>query len=103
MGFTVKALDLEETIISSYLLHNPCRRQGGDHHLWWVYIARDYSGQLRPDKDETDGAAFYTKDEVAKLAKRTKDLRQGNISQEEFDENPGLEEVWLDMLPLLGL
>lgn len=96
LGLTVAIDDLKKTIIDKRVVNNKCRRIGGDHHEWVVYEAEVFKGDIVPDPDETKGADWYTPAQVQELANRTRAFRAGEIDQSDWEENPGLEEIWLD-------
>ena len=73
---------------------NPCSR-GGTHHLWNVFEGI-YNG---PTSDSDAGSVFWkTSDEIKKLIERTKSYNRGKIFQEDWERNPGLEDVWINIL-----
>jgi hypothetical protein len=57
---------------------------------------------MEPDPVETQGASWYNPDQLQALADRTKALQAGQIDQDDWATNPGLEEVWLDFFTELG-
>ncbi|MEE2041567.1 NUDIX hydrolase [Nocardiopsis sp. CT-R113] len=71
-------------------------------HHWWLYRATA-TGALRPALGETKGAAWYTPREVRALADRTLAHARGEITQREFETDPGLEAVWVLLLHEAGL
>lgn len=75
---------------------NPCRR-GGEYHYWKVYEV-ETDGALTPSPDEMKMADWYNEEGQEKLAKRTEDYLNGNISEEEWEKSPGLEPVWRVLL-----
>ncbi len=102
LGLIIAAFGLRKTIIQGRRVNNQCRRLGGDHHTWWIYEANDYTGELRPSPDETKGASWHDQSQLQQLADRTKQFRAGVLGAEEWEANPGLEEVWLDFFVELG-
>ncbi|MDS1271549.1 NUDIX hydrolase [Lipingzhangella sp. LS1_29] len=62
-------------------------------HFWTVYTATA-TGSLRPDPRETQGAGWYTKAEMQRLAARTAAFAIGRLSVREWEQHPGLEPVW---------
>lgn len=73
---------------------NYCRRKGGTWHDWKLYEA-ETDGDLNRSFDETKQAGWYSKDQIEELAKRTEKYLAGEISEEEWQNNPGLETTWL--------
>lgn len=102
LGLIVSTDALRPTRIQAQLVHNPCRRIGGDHHVWWVFELTNVEDKLQPSPDETQGASWYTPDELEHLAQRTRDYEAGSVSSLEWATAPGLEPVWLDLLEQLG-
>lgn len=81
---------------------NPCRRMGGTWHYWKIYHV-ETEGELNPSQDETKQAKFFTPEEVKQLALRTEKYLAKIISEEEWQQSPGLEPVWYDWLKDLRL
>lgn len=102
LGLIIAVSSLRKTVIQNRRVNNHCRRPGGDHHNWWVYEAYEHSGDINPDADETQGADWYNSGQLQALADRTKAFQAGQISQEDWEASPGLEEVWLDFFTELG-
>jgi len=69
---------------------NPCRRQGGAWHFWKMYKV-ETTGELKRSLDETKKAGWYDKKQIQKLAEKTVKYKMGEISEEEWQKNPGLE------------
>jgi len=83
---------------------NPCRREGGTWHLWKIYEAIA-SGQIIRSLDETKKAGWYSPEEVAALGLRTNQFREGKISEDDWNNNPGLEPVmyeWFKQLKIIS-
>jgi ADP-ribose pyrophosphatase YjhB (NUDIX family) len=76
---------------------NQCRRPGGNWHHWRIYQA-SASGRLIENKDEAQGAGWYSLARVQELARRTEHYRAGLISEAAWQAEPGLEGVWYDFL-----
>jgi 8-oxo-dGTP pyrophosphatase MutT (NUDIX family) len=103
VGLTITTEDLQPTAIAETRFNNRCRRQGGTFHDWWVFIVDHFSGSITPSEEETKGADWYTMDKVRQLVDRTELYRTQKIDEAEWEANPGLEEIWVDMLQQLGL
>lgn len=71
-------------------------------HYWWLYRATA-TGTLRPAPGETRGAAWYTPEQVRALADRTLAHARGEITEDEFRADPGLEAVWIRLLHQAGM
>jgi 8-oxo-dGTP pyrophosphatase MutT (NUDIX family) len=102
LGLTIDPGDLQPTSITARRVDNQCRRENGTHHVWTVFEAEQFLGDLAPSTDETKGAGWYAPAQVQKLAGRTKARRAGKIADKEWEANPGLEKIWLDFLTELG-
>ena len=82
---------------------NSCRREGGTWHLWKIFEIAT-SGNLRPSMEETKKVGWYSKNEINKLADRTKKYINKEVSEEEWESNPGLELVmynWFKELKII--
>lgn len=95
-GLIVSTSDLVK-LISDRRLSNTCRRPGGDHHDWTVFLARNFSGTLRANHKETLGAQWYSRKRLGELACATR-LR----TTEPQRGDAVLEQIWLDMFVELG-
>jgi 8-oxo-dGTP pyrophosphatase MutT (NUDIX family) len=102
VGLVVAIQNLHKTAIQKRRTNLSCRRIDGDHHDWWVYTTDTYDGELRPSPDETKGANWYGRDELQAFADRTRAFQAGSITDEDYQANPGFDEVWLDFLVELG-
>lgn len=81
---------------------NPCRREGGSWHYWKIYQV-DTDGDIKRSRDETKQAGWFSMDQIRSLAQRTEKYRAGEISEEDWQQSPGLEPVWLDWFRELGI
>jgi ADP-ribose pyrophosphatase YjhB (NUDIX family) len=81
---------------------NKCRREGGDWHYWKIYKI-EADGDVSASRDETKQFGWFSKDELKELAKRGKSYQAGEITDEEWVKNPGLELVWLEWLSKLEI
>jgi 8-oxo-dGTP pyrophosphatase MutT (NUDIX family) len=102
IGLIVAIKDLQQTTIQGKRYDNHCRRQGGDHHNWWVYTTDTFEGEIQPDPDETRGASWYSLEQLQSLVERTRAFQAGRISQADWEAYPGLEEIWVSFLLELG-
>lgn len=94
VGLDVESLNL--VLEGEY--KNPCRREGGTHHYWYVFEATVGLGEIVPSQDETKQVYWCSKEKLKELAKRTERYKSGNISDEEWEANPGLEKIWYTLL-----
>ena len=81
---------------------NECRREGGNWHYWKIYEV-EATGEVIGSEDETKQTGFYSKDQLAFLAKRTEQYFEGNIPEDQWRDNPGLEPVWHEWLKELNI
>jgi ADP-ribose pyrophosphatase YjhB (NUDIX family) len=98
VGLRVESLNL----VTKGRKDNPCRREGGDHHYWWIYEV-EVSGELRRNLDETKQAGWFSAGKIKGLARKTEEYRNGRILNEEWEKNPGIEPVWYDFFVELGI
>lgn len=75
--------------------NNPCRRKNGSWHYWKIYQAKT-SGEIKRSKSETKQVKWLDSKDILPLAKRTNKHLKDEISQKEWEQNPGLEPVWLE-------
>jgi ADP-ribose pyrophosphatase YjhB (NUDIX family) len=102
-GLHVSASDLQKTAIAGRRMDtNKCSRPGGDYHVWTVYEVTKFTGDIQADPTETKGAGWYSPTQVQALADQTKDLRAGKIVADDWDADPGIEDIWLGFLTELG-
>lgn len=70
-------------------------------HDWEVYWAKEWSGTITRAEDEAADVAWYTMEQVQELADRTMAYARGEVTEEEWQESPGLEPIWVDILLVL--
>lgn len=92
----------ELTLVADMRMENPCRREGGSWHHWKVYKT-EASGELVRSLDETKKVGWYDVQEIKSLGAKTEEYRAGNISEEAWNENPGLEPIWYDWFKELNI
>src|ERR1044072_8809537 len=102
LGLIIEPSDLQETKIKERRKENVCRREDGTYHVWTVYEADQFLGDLEPSKEETKGANWYSPKQLQALADRTKAFQAGKIAEADWKKKPGLEIIWLDFLTELG-
>lgn len=84
-------------------MDNPCRREGGDWHEWWVFEAVSWSGDIKRSLDETKQARWVSMPDLLSLAARTEEYVNSKILESEWESNPGLEEVWYRIFKILEI
>lgn len=98
VGLHISLGGLVATVIQERTVQNTCRRPGGDHHVWDVFMTEEFDGELTPNFDEAKTADWYDEAQLQELAQRTRAYQAGEIDEAEWEKNPGLEEIWLDFL-----
>lgn len=77
---------------------NHCRRENGTYHYWKVYQGCLDAAPLpiTPclNRDECKSIGFYTPSALALLARRTELYQAQLISEDAWQQYPGLEPVW---------
>lgn len=81
---------------------NKCRREGGTWHYWKVYQV-EVSGDLKRSVDETKRAVWCTVGEIKGLANKTEKYLNKEISDEDWNYDPGLEMVMYEFLKELKI
>ena len=83
---------------------NRCRRPSNDRvgHHWWIFRAQA-SGELRPSAREVRAPRWLHPDQLQQYAHRTAAYAAGQLDQEQFTAEPGLEPVWVRFLHELQL
>jgi len=82
---------------------NKCRREDGSWHYWKIYQI-EAEGEIDRSMEETKQAGWYGTDEIKLLAEKTEKYLRKEISEEEWNENPGLEAVmyeWFKELKII--
>ena len=83
-------------------MENPCRREDGNWHFWKIFQI-SVEGEVARSEDETKRVNWYSHDQIRQLAARTEDYKAGGISEEAWENNPGLEPVMSDWFKKIGL
>lgn len=119
VGLTI----LENELVFTGRIENPCKREGGDYHEWKVYRSFKTEGELKAGSDAKK-AAIVTLAELHLYAIRTEYFMHkcmisydevynltrsifghdpsGSETDPEWKQNPGLEPVWYFILRQLG-
>ena len=82
---------------------NMCRREGGDWHYWKIYKV-EAVGEIDRSLDETKKAGWYTVEQIKGLASKTEKYIDQEISDEDWQHDPGLEPVmyeWFKELKII--
>jgi 8-oxo-dGTP pyrophosphatase MutT (NUDIX family) len=95
VGLVVTSLDLLLTAWRP----NRCRRPTTGHvgHHWRIYEAQA-SGPIRPSAPEVRAARWVHPDQLQQFAHRTASYAEGQLGEEEFAAQPGMEPVWVRFL-----
>jgi 8-oxo-dGTP pyrophosphatase MutT (NUDIX family) len=96
----------ELTLVDNAVMANICRRppshETHDGHHWIVYETLVTDTSTTFSADETRGGDWYAEAELQALADRTADYAAGRISEAEWQQDPGLEPVWVELLQVAG-
>lgn len=98
VGLTPKEIKL----IAEGRKENPCRREGGTWHYWKIYQV-ETDGELKRSEDETKQAGWFSIDQIKSLAQKTEKYLAGEIPEEEWQQSPGIEPVWLEWFRELNI
>jgi ADP-ribose pyrophosphatase YjhB (NUDIX family) len=101
VGLIVTSLQM----VAEGWVDNRCRRQipdGRIGHQWQVYRA-SATGTLTPSKQEARNAQWLTSSQLQSLTERTVGWVRGDISNDEFTKQPGIEPIWVWWFARLGL
>ena len=74
---------------------NRCRREGGTWHHWKMYEIT-VTGNINRSEDETKQVGWYTKEQIRALGEKTQKYNAKEISEEDWEKNPGLEPIMYD-------
>lgn len=99
VGLTAVALALE----IEGRKENQCRRQEGTWHYWKLYTV-EVTGTLERSLEEVKHVRWYSKEEINALAKRTEQYNRGDITEDEWEREPGLVPVmyeWFQELQII--
>lgn len=83
--------------------NNRCRRKTDRAGHYWTVFCATARGALNPSWQETRRMRWVPLGDLPVLAERTRQLTDGEITQEQFDTNPGLEPVWVGLLHRVGM
>ncbi len=81
---------------------NPCRREGGSWHQWKIYRV-DATGELSRSLEETKQASWFTINEIKSLSEKTEKYIRKEISEEDWENAPGLEVVMYELFKELRI
>jgi len=93
-------------------LDNPCKREGGSFHEWYVYSSNDWEKVAERSQDETKRIVWASSMQLRLYADRTEKfaskygLPPNDLAaltfrlneDEHWIKNPGLEPVWYHIL-----
>jgi len=81
----------------------PDQAAGEGGHFWWIYQVTEVTGELNLAPDEARDARWAPVAELQTLADRAAAYAAGDLSEEQWQQQPGLEPVWCYWLQDLGL
>lgn len=79
-------------------IDNVCRRPGGSWHYWKVYKGASTDEHVSLEPTEAVSYVWADRARLMNLVERTNTYRRGEISDEVWQKDPGLEPVWVDLL-----
>lgn len=82
--------------------NNICRRVDGNWHHWKIYEVKA-TGNIKRSPVETKQIGWYSPDEIKTLAKITAGYLKGKITEEKWQQEPGIETVWYDWFKKLKI
>lgn len=89
-------------LLSEGRKENKCRRTGGDWHYWKIYEVVS-EGEVKRSEDETKQAGWFSAEQIKQLAQKTQGYVDRKISEDEWQQSPGLEPVWCEWFKELGI
>lgn len=81
---------------------NECRREDGTWHYWKIYKI-EAEGEILRSQEETRQAGWYDKEQLNELAKKTEKYTKGEITDDLWQESPGIEPVWYEWFKQLDI
>ncbi len=99
VGLNAERLEL----IGGGIKKNPCRREDGNWHEWKIYNV-SVTGDINRSADETKRAEWYGREKINNLAQRTERYLKKEVSEAEWEKNPGLEPImyeWFKELKII--
>ncbi|OHA50769.1 MAG: hypothetical protein A3A97_01605 [Candidatus Terrybacteria bacterium RIFCSPLOWO2_01_FULL_40_23] len=93
--------------IQLYMIHQErtvrsCGRMNDNYHVWRIY-ASVYLGKIDRNKEEAQDVAWFTRAELEEHVWFTTRHQEGEVSEEEWLDNPGLEPIWCNELDIFKL
>jgi NADH pyrophosphatase NudC (nudix superfamily) len=79
----------------------PCKR-GGSFHDWKIFQA-EYSGNFKMQDLEVSDGGFYDREFIKQLMDKTETYLRKEISEEDWQKDPGMEVVWYEFFKELNL
>lgn len=74
---------------------NKCSRPQGSWHYWKLYEV-SVRGEVDHSRREAKSVGWYSEEEIALMMVRTKEYLEKRISESDWEENPGIEPVWVE-------
>lgn len=75
---------------------------GVDTHDWQVFTASSTTGRVDRSTSEVTAAAWLSRDELDRLADRTRRYTASRVSETDWQRSPGIEPAQLGILAQLG-
>ena len=95
LGEEVGLVATDLKLVAEGRKENQCKREDGSWHYWKLYSV-EATGELKRSESETKRADFYSIEEIKQLAEKTEKYNRGEIEENAWKEDPGLEPVMYD-------
>lgn len=83
-------------------MDNICVRENGNYHDWRIYEA-EAKGTPKGNKREVKKIDWYSKSEIKKMMRKTEKYLEGEIPEEKWEKDPGIEPVWYEFFKELNV
>ncbi len=103
LGEEVGIKNVALTLLAKGRKENPCRRENGTWHQWEIFgaIRRVDEAEVKRSLDETKKTIWCDVPKFDELMLRAEKNLRGEISEEDWNTNPGMEPVMHDWLKAL--
>ena len=90
------------TLVAEGRKENVCRRENGTWHYWKLYAVHA-EGEMKGSIEETKQAGWYSKAEIGRLAQKTEAYQNGEVTEEQWKQNPGIVPVMYEWFVTLKI
>jgi len=96
---------LKYKLVLDQKFDNHCSRDGGSWHHWQGYEAVEWQGEIKLAEREIKNKKpwWVSHEELIGLVDRAEAYMRGKISEEKWENNPGLGVVWYEIFKILGI